>query len=445
MLTIENATKETVFRERIAAHRSWIETELGCLLPDAVIVEVPFSFTQVAILELLNYPNSRYIQAESVCRLQKIVRNIKLLPQFTPAILAEVVPRPEFTLAQSDNSLDRYSLHWLDCPISFELSLSFTKVVAINVEYQTDPTLCSTSVAHLAIVRSSDLSAVLGALTGINEPNTTSRLHTPRSHPRVIAPCDWTQIVLDPDVIALLKNDFESFFERYDWFKAMRLPFRRGYLLHGPPGNGKTTAIRAMLTSRGLSAHTIHFFDSRTDDSDLDALFARAEQNRPAVVLLEDIDRAFPKTGATKTKVSLQQLLNCLDGLGTSEGIIVIATANEPTILDPAILRRPGRFDRVVHFANPSAALRRQYFQRMHHGLSSIDLDDAVLQSDGFSFAFLREAYILAGQRAFEDCRDIRVEDLELAVNLLRDTMRQTSRPAAQAGFKAPTHLNGGK
>jgi SpoVK/Ycf46/Vps4 family AAA+-type ATPase len=59
------------------------------------------------------------------------------------------------------------------------------------------------------------------------------------------------------------------------------------------------------------------------------------------MVLLEDLDRAFPKTGETKSRISLQALLNCLDGVGTGEGIVVVATANEPTILDPAILRGP--------------------------------------------------------------------------------------------------------
>ena len=95
----------------------------------------------------------------------------------------------------------------------------------------------------------------------------------------------------------------------------------------------------------------------------------------PAMILLEDIDRTFPRTGESQGKVSLQQLLNCLDGVATGEGIVTVATANEPTILDPAILRRPGRFDRVVHFPNPSAVLRREYFCRMQEQFLAADLD----------------------------------------------------------------------
>src|SRR5439155_24452893 len=75
--------------------------------------------------------------------------------------------------------------------------------------------------------------------------------------------------------------------------------------------------------------------------------------------------RAFP-TERKRTRertVSFQSLLNCLDGVGTQDGVIVVATANDPNCLDPAILKRPGRFDRVVHFRNPDAELRRQYFR----------------------------------------------------------------------------------
>jgi mitochondrial chaperone BCS1 len=94
--------------------------------------------------------------------------------------------------------------------------------------------------------------------------------------------CAWDELVLDQRVISLLRDDFESFFERQSWFGENRLAFRRGYLLHGPPGNGKSTAIRAMMTSRGLTAHTLRLFDSRTDDASPDALLTRLSRSGPA-------------------------------------------------------------------------------------------------------------------------------------------------------------------
>jgi SpoVK/Ycf46/Vps4 family AAA+-type ATPase len=243
--------------------------------------------------------------------------------------------------------------------------------------------------------------------------------------------------VLDQSALSLLKNDFESFFERESWFREKQLPFRRGYLLHGPPGNGKTTAVRAMMSSRGLSAYTIRLFDRRKDDDDLDGLFDKAFSNRPAMVLLEDLDRAFPKTGQTRSSISVQQLLNCLDGVTTGEGIIVVATANEPTILDPAILRRPGRFDRVVHFPNPTRELRQEYFRRMNPTFSSANLEEAASKSPGFSFAQLREAYIMAGQLAFERKDEISQEDLLSGIISLRESVLTGSKRNSAAGFQA--------
>jgi cell division protease FtsH len=89
-------------------------------------------------------------------------------------------------------------------------------------------------------------------------------------------------------------------------------------------------------------------------------------------VILEDLDRAFPTEGkrTQERTVSFQTLLNCLDGVGTQDGVIVVATANDPTCLDAAILKRPGRFDRVVQFRNPDTDLRREYYRRLNATLA---------------------------------------------------------------------------
>jgi ATP-dependent 26S proteasome regulatory subunit len=261
------------------------------------------------------------------------------------------------------------------------------------------------------------------------------RLHVVGSSNRRIVGCKWGDLVLDYKVRTMLKDDFESFFERQTWFRENKLPFRRGYLLHGPPGCGKTSAIRAMMTSRALTAYTVRFFDAQVDDSDLDHLFELAVKNRPSMVLLEDLDSAFPKTGESKSRISLQQLLNNLDGVGTGEGIVVVATANEPTILDPAILRRPGRFDRVVHFPNPSAELRQQYLQQLNPSLPARHLKLSVEDSEGFSFAQLREVHVIAGQRAFERKGEIGEGDLLMGIRALRQSNVTASRNGTAAGF----------
>jgi SpoVK/Ycf46/Vps4 family AAA+-type ATPase len=156
------------------------------------------------------------------------------------------------------------------------------------------------------------------------------------------------------------------------------------------------------------------------------------------VVLLEDIDRVFPRTGQSKSKISLQALLNCLDGVASGEGVITIATANEPTALDPAILRRPGRFDRVVCFPNPTPELRHQYFVNMHPPFAGVDLEEAVNESAGFSFAQLREVFIMAAQTDFSIDSEIKVDVLMNAIWSLRGSLLHGSMKES-AGFAVPS------
>jgi hypothetical protein len=74
-----------------------------------------------------------------------------------------------------------------------------------------------------------------------------------------VAPACWDDVVMGDTVTKLLRRDFESFFQRKRWFQENKLPFRRGYLLHGPAGNGKTSVIRYALASWNIRPR--HQFD----------------------------------------------------------------------------------------------------------------------------------------------------------------------------------------
>jgi ATP-dependent 26S proteasome regulatory subunit len=128
-------------------------------------------------------------------------------------------------------------------------------------------------------------------------------------------------------------------------------------------------------------------------------------------------------------------LLNCLDGVSTGDGVITIATANSPTQLDPAILKRPGRFDRVIQFAAPDASLRLRYLQKLNPSLQSEQPALVVDESDGFSYAQLQESFILGGQFAFDRGEDIVAADLLQGVRAMRTTVARASTPTDRAGF----------
>jgi SpoVK/Ycf46/Vps4 family AAA+-type ATPase len=165
----------------------------------------------------------------------------------------------------------------------------------LNVTYYSGPGSDYETTARLIIVRRENASEALRLVEELDRTDSKPRLHVVGSSNRRIVGCHWDDLVLDYKVRTMLRDDFESFFERQAWFRENKLPFRRGYLLHGPPGSGKSTAIRAMMTSRGLTAYTMALFTEQQDDNDLNNLFELAVKNRPSMVLLEDLDRAFPK------------------------------------------------------------------------------------------------------------------------------------------------------
>ena len=218
---------------------------------------------------------------------------------------------------------------------------------------------------------------------------------------------------------------------------------RRGYLLWGAPGNGKTATIRVMAAHPHIRPYTVDLSDSQEKSADVLRLFEKAAENTPALVILEDLDRAFPTEGkrTQERAVSFQTLLNCLDGVGSQDGVIVVATANDPTCLDAAILKRPGRFDRVVQFRNPDADLRREYYQRLSPVLTGDQFEIAIQQTEGLSFAQLRETYILGAQSAFEHGSEVGVADVIEAIELQAAGAQDLKTSVAAPGFvRHPEH-----
>jgi hypothetical protein len=435
----EFATRPTVLRKALEFHQEWIEATLGIALADVVMFQVDLNLAQIGVEKILACSSRPDATSRVVRRLRPLVISANIPPGFPPLVELSKLPHKVNLRAVLEGSEtgDRLDLEWQDCPVAIRLQGVAAPVIAVNIYYHAGLSSNRESVENLLITRRECAEEVVRLVEDIDRRDSKPRIHVLGGRPRRIVSCVWNELVLDQRVLSLLRDDFESFFERQAWFRENRLPFRRGYLLHGPPGNGKSSAIRAMMTSRGLTAHTLRLFDSNTDDGSLDALFNDALRERPAMILLEDLDRAFPKTGETNSKVSLQQLLNCLDGVGTGEGIIVVATANEPTILDPASLRRPGRFDRVIYFADPDFQLRQAYFRRMHPAFETISLEEVASESEMFSFAQLREVYITAGQRAFERKDEIKEGDLLWGIRSLRQSTLADAKRSNLTGFHA--------
>ena len=202
----------------------------------------------------------------------------------------------------------------------------------------------------------------------------------------------FDNLVLAPDAIATLRRDFLGFFEAKAAFAKYGVAWRRGALFVGPPGNGKTHSIKAILGESDKPVLYVKSLLSRhaTDHASVYRIFERARETAPCFLVLEDLD-AIVDDGNRSV------FLNELDGFAKNDGIFTIATTNHPESLDPALVERPSRFDRTYLFPLPDLPRRTQYLERWASGLdaevrpSQAAITRAAESTAGFSFAYLKE------------------------------------------------------
>lgn len=192
-----------------------------------------------------------------------------------------------------------------------------------------------------------------------------------------------------------IRDDFAQFFLSREVYERYRIPWKRGVLFIGPPGNGKTHTPKALVNQLGQPCLYIKGFNSEyaTDQENMRSVFARARITTPCLLVMEDLDSMIDD----KTRAFF---LNELDGFESNTGVVVLATTNHPDRLDPAILDRPSRFDRKYYFNLPTAAERSEYVAGWNKELqgelriSEEVAAELVRQTEGFSFAYMKELFL---------------------------------------------------
>jgi hypothetical protein len=211
----------------------------------------------------------------------------------------------------------------------------------------------------------------------------------------------WVDLLLAPEVRGRLESEVCGFFDERvaALYREMGVPYRRGVLMHGPPGNGKTSIIRAL----GGNLPHVYAMILRPDDTlgagQLASIFRRWRNHAPAILVIEDLDHLL------KDYVNLSHLLNQLDGIDTQStaGLLLIATTNHPDRLDPALNNRPGRFDVVIEIPAPDAALRNTFFQGALPACDPAVIEKLVFETADLSFSHLHEVVRLSGLIAIHD------------------------------------------
>jgi len=257
----------------------------------------------------------------------------------------------------------------------------------------------------------------------------------------------WDDIGGLDDVKQTLREGIELPLRNPEAFKRLGIRQARGFLLFGPPGNGKTLLAKAV--ARESEAN---FIATRSSDllskwygeseKQVAQLFQRARQVAPTVILIDEIDSLAPARGGgigepAVTERVVNTLLAEMDGLEESKGVVVIGATNRPTRLDPALLR-PGRFDEIVYVPVPDRAGRLKILQiqteKMPVG-EDMNLEVLADRTERFSGADLENLIRKAGLLALRENAGAVTVPMSYFLRSL-DTSRPSVTPEAEKEYE---------
>jgi hypothetical protein len=194
-----------------------------------------------------------------------------------------------------------------------------------------------------------------------------------------------------PDSNSLMVvQEIEKFWGKEEKFKKYNLTFKRGILLWGPPGSGKTATVKLIIDDIIKRKGVVFKFCRPGIFMDGLRIFRDIQPDTPCIVLMEDLDSIVESFHES-------DVINILDGVDMIDKVAFIATTNYPERLGSRIVNRPSRFDKRVKIGHPSKVSRKMYFEHLfscNGDSKGFDLDTWVEDTEGLSIAHLKELFV---------------------------------------------------
>jgi hypothetical protein len=184
--------------------------------------------------------------------------------------------------------------------------------------------------------------------------------------------------------------EIQRFWDREAHFDAYGLTYKRGILLYGPPGSGKSCTIQLIMEDVVARDGIVLKFNDPYLFIDGMRVFRQIQPDTPVVTIMEDIDAIIDRYNES-------EVLNILDGVNEVRKVVFLATTNYPENLGARIVNRPSRFDKRFRIGFPSDVSRRMYFEHFINGKAGelkIDIDRWVRDTDRLSVAHLKELFV---------------------------------------------------
>jgi len=215
---------------------------------------------------------------------------------------------------------------------------------------------------------------------------------------------EWDDIILEPAIKTVIQNNIEKLFSVSDILKKNAIQLKRGIILSGCPGTGKTLVCKVL--SKELKTTVLYVLPTHIQSrNDIATICDMAKDLAPTLLILEDIDY-IAEDRESQNGWAVIDLMNKMDGLEGFDNVITLATTNLITKVENAIKNRPGRFDRVITLDVPSHELKLKMFKKFTENLildKTVDFSKIVKKTEKLSGAYIKDLCITAALIALYD------------------------------------------